>query len=195
VKRSIVCIGEYGTTSEAALAQNLLQENDIESFLAGENTQGWAFGMGPWTQGVRLEVRAEDAERATALVSAVEGRIRERVEREYGSQATATAEPAPGETSVSAPELSADGDDVPPESLGDAGARRAAVSAVFSLVLPPLLLYAIILVVLSHGATRATTLTPRGRRWRLQALLVIVLVTLLFASALLYTDWVAPLFS
>ena len=61
----LVTIREFGDMSEALLAQGCLESAGIESFLADVNIARLEW---PVTRGLRLQVDAEDAESASALL-------------------------------------------------------------------------------------------------------------------------------
>jgi Putative prokaryotic signal transducing protein len=63
--RVLVTIRRFGNMSEALLAQGCLDSAGIKSFLADENVSRLEW---PITRGMRLQVNAEDAETATALL-------------------------------------------------------------------------------------------------------------------------------
>ncbi len=61
----LVTIRRFGNMSEALLAQGRLDSAGVESFLADENISRLEW---PISRGMRLQVKAEDAETATALL-------------------------------------------------------------------------------------------------------------------------------
>ena len=61
----LVTIRQFGNMSEALLAQGCLQSAGIESFLADANIARVEW---PLTRGMRLQVDAEDAKTAIALL-------------------------------------------------------------------------------------------------------------------------------
>jgi hypothetical protein len=61
----LVTIRQFGNMSEALLAQGCLQSAGIESFLADANIARVEW---PLTRGMRLQVDAEDAKTALALL-------------------------------------------------------------------------------------------------------------------------------
>jgi hypothetical protein len=61
----LVTIREFGEMSEALLAQGCLQSAGIETFLADTNIARLEWGV---TRGLRLQVDADDAETAVALL-------------------------------------------------------------------------------------------------------------------------------
>jgi hypothetical protein len=63
--RVLVTIRRFGNMSEALLAQGCLDSAGIKGFLADENVSRLEW---PITRGMRLQVNAEDAETATALL-------------------------------------------------------------------------------------------------------------------------------
>jgi hypothetical protein len=63
--REVVTIRQFGNMPEALLAQGCLDSAGVESFLADINVSRLEW---PITRGVRLQVNAEDAETATALL-------------------------------------------------------------------------------------------------------------------------------
>jgi hypothetical protein len=63
--REVVTIRQFGNMPEALLAQGCLDSAGIESFLADMNASRLEW---PLTRGVRLQVNAEDAETAVALL-------------------------------------------------------------------------------------------------------------------------------
>jgi len=63
--REVVTIRQFGNMPEALLAQGCLDAARVESFLADINVSRLEW---PITRGVRLQVNAEDAETATALL-------------------------------------------------------------------------------------------------------------------------------
>jgi putative signal transducing protein len=63
--REVVTIRQFGNMPEALLAQGCLDAAGVESFLADINVSRLEW---PITRGVRLQVNAEDAETATALL-------------------------------------------------------------------------------------------------------------------------------
>lgn len=65
---SLVTIHVYGDMSEALLARGRLESAGIESFLTDENISRIEW---PVTRGMRLQVNADDAETALALLKPV----------------------------------------------------------------------------------------------------------------------------
>jgi hypothetical protein len=63
--REVVTIRQFGNMPEALLAQGCLDSAGIESFLADINISRLEW---PITRGVRLQVNAEDAETASAML-------------------------------------------------------------------------------------------------------------------------------
>jgi hypothetical protein len=63
--REVVTIRQFGNMPEALLAQGCLDSAGVESFLADINVSRLEW---PITRGVRLQVNAEDAETAAALL-------------------------------------------------------------------------------------------------------------------------------
>jgi hypothetical protein len=86
VSPRVVSVAEYASAAEAALAQGLLEEEGIDAEVAGAISQSWAYGLGPLTQAVRLEVRVEDAERALQVLRAKDEHIRARISREIDEE-------------------------------------------------------------------------------------------------------------
>jgi hypothetical protein len=67
-KAELVTICQFGNMSEALLAQGCLDAAGIESFLADTNMARVEW---PMTRGMRLQVDAEDADAALALLTEI----------------------------------------------------------------------------------------------------------------------------
>ena len=66
----LVTIRQFGNLSEALLAKGCLESAGIECFLADANM---AWMDSPVVRGMRLQVSADDAETATALLESASG--------------------------------------------------------------------------------------------------------------------------
>ena len=62
----LVVVGTFLTQIEADLAQGALESADIESMISADDAGGQRPHM--WMGGIRLLVRAEDAEQATEIL-------------------------------------------------------------------------------------------------------------------------------
>ena len=69
--RTLVTVGEFPNAMLAELARGRLEEEGIPAEVSGAMAQTWAGGDVPLF-GVRLEVRREDADRALAVLEAIE---------------------------------------------------------------------------------------------------------------------------
>jgi hypothetical protein len=69
--RAVVTVGEYPNAMLAEIARGRLEEEGIQAEVSGAMAQTWAGGDVPFL-GVRLEVLREDADRALAILEAIE---------------------------------------------------------------------------------------------------------------------------
>jgi hypothetical protein len=208
----VVSVGEFATGAEAALAQGLLEDEGIEAEISGETAQAWAYGLGPLTQAVRLEVRIEDAERALHVLRAKEEHIRARVSREIDEergkvlppQSPLPASGLGAPVSQSVPESGEppqdaweeeveeerDGDAVPEPSPADRVARRLFIGSVLGFCVGYVMLATLILWIVRPPPEDG--LSERGRRHRRIATILVVLwaVKLLFLLVALRSMWV-----
>ena len=65
---TLVAVGEFLNRIDAELAHTALEAAEIESMVSADDAGGLRPGL--WMGGVRLLVRAQDAERATAVLNA-----------------------------------------------------------------------------------------------------------------------------
>lgn len=188
----IVCVGTFPNGPLAAMAQGLLEENGIVAHVSGALTQSFAGGDVPYL-GVRLEVGADDAERARLLLDEVEARTRARLDAEEGvvgelpddaddvgdgddPDDAPPDEPGPDEglPSAGAAEAGADAGpptaaqltqpDGPPRLPGDRAATRALTCAVFGCMVPLFGLAALALLADLALRHEELPLSERGRR-------------------------------
>lgn len=75
-KDATVVVRTYPTRQEAELGKMILAGSGVGSFLRGDDAGGMLAFASPFTS-VRLVVRAEDLERAEAILGQSEGRIDE----------------------------------------------------------------------------------------------------------------------
>jgi hypothetical protein len=62
----LVVVRTFGNRIDAELAQSALEAGDIESMIQADDASGEQPGL--WLQGVKLLVRADDAEQATEIL-------------------------------------------------------------------------------------------------------------------------------
>lgn len=197
--RRIVAVGQFLNAGLAELARGYLAEQGIQAEVSGALAQSWAGGEVPLF-GVRLEVRAEDAERARGLLSAVEAglpaaareHLVEPFEAEPGDPADAQAEDAdesagqeePPEASAQARSRPADAQASAAESEATEASLRLWRGGIASLLLPPLGLY-VLAKFAAFVAAGGLARVPPGARWRallggLLALLAVSVAVLLW---------------
>ena len=63
----LVVVGTFSNRIEAEMAQSALEGIEIESMVSADDAGGLRPGL--WLSGVRLLVRAEDAERASKILN------------------------------------------------------------------------------------------------------------------------------
>ena len=191
-----VCVGRYPNGAMAGLAKGLLEEEGIDATLAELTSQAWLVWDVPM-MGVRVEVPAEDADRARALLDEAEARTKARLDREARPatgelDAESAARPAPAAPPEPPGSLEQEPEAVPegapsieqlqqdevPDLPGDRAARRTYVCAVFGVVFSVFGLVALALLldgVLRHGGLPDS---PRGRRtWRWATFWTVVALT------------------
>jgi hypothetical protein len=162
----LVTIASYPNSAEAEGARLALDAEGIKSCLAGEVLVTNVWLLGNAVGYVKLQVAANDAERAQALLGMTSGEWPSDAEEEASAGAEEEAEPP----------ITADGDEE---------ARRAWRAAIFGVLFcPPLLnLYSVYVLIHLGGSERQLSLSPRGRRHVLYALVVDAIVfALVFAS-------------
>lgn len=176
----IVSIGDFPGGPWASLVQGFLENQGIPAHADGICTQAWNFPTVP-LMGVRVEVRAEHAERARALVTAAEDRTRARllVERTW-FDAPREAPPLPDTwEEPTEPEPQDDLEALeaavpepietphePPHSPDDQHAERAYRCGVFGLWIPAFLFAALALMLRERAPVETSSLSPRGHRLR-----------------------------
>jgi len=62
----LVVVRTFGNRIDAELAQSALEAGDIESMIQADDASGEQPGL--WLRGVKLLVRADDAEQATEIL-------------------------------------------------------------------------------------------------------------------------------
>lgn len=193
----IVAVGQFPNAGLAELARGYLAEQGIEAEVSGALAQSWAGGDVPLF-GVRLEVRAEDAERARGLLNAVEaglpGAAREHLvepfEAEPGDPADPEAEDAeevdeqedPPQAPLAARSRPADALDSAAASEAGEAAQRLWRGGIASLLVPPLGLY-VLAKFAAFVAAGGLARVPPSARWR--ALLGGLLALLALSVAIL----------
>lgn len=161
-------IATFDQAAQAHLAENALKEAGIPAAISDENLVAMDWLLSSAVGGVKVQVWEEDVEKA---VSVLEARFGEQGEG-FGAKVspeelTAQAEAAvPEEGEESAPTSSTTHSEteesapVEPESR-DEYARRLVLSALFGLIIPPVLAYAVYLFL--NAAFGEGTLSPRGK--------------------------------
>jgi hypothetical protein len=150
---NLVTVATYNTSVEATLAKNYLQSAGIRAVLSDDTTVDMAWHLGVALGGVKLQVLAEDAERAEEVL-----------EELHPEREIASAEGEPAETEgAGTPEES---EEAPPNKREE-NARRAVRGAVLGLLLWPLELY--VFWLLMKVLLSDDPLTPETRRLALFA--------------------------
>jgi len=123
---SMVTVASFGTPIDAHVARGRLEDNGIDAYVADENMVGVAWHLGLAVGGVKLQVAAEDAERAREILASPSA-----LEDETG-----------------------DAEEKAPPPGGEDLSRRALVAAFWGILVPPLQFYSLWLVgrfMLSRG--------------------------------------------
>ena len=127
VPNDLIEVARFQSAADAALARNTLESADIAARLDGEAMAGWFWHFGSSIGGVRVLVSDEDAERASAVLSA-DVAIDDEVAIDFGDES---------------PDDTAEDSETPPELTR---AFRASILGMF--LLPPLLnLYSTYLII------------------------------------------------
>ena len=199
--RSVVTVAEYPNAMLAEIARGRLEEEGIQAEVSGAMAQTWAGGDVPFL-GVRVEVLREDADRALAVLEAIEA-----------------GENAPDDDAEeSLPASLMDGDESEPDALAEDGAidakepehedhperwsldrtrraiRDALVVTMLSWIWLPLVPVALVLgirVLLHQGAKRWTP----GMRTAFAVTAILILALMAYSLYVVLTDplyWFMP---
>jgi len=68
----LVTVATYGLPAQAAIARNALEAGGVESVVADAEIVAMDWLLAPAVGGVKVQVRASDAERAVALIRQLE---------------------------------------------------------------------------------------------------------------------------
>lgn len=131
----LVTVATYNTSYEASMAKNCLQAAGVRAILADDITVGMAWHLGNALGGVKLQVQAEDAERAEQILAEV--RPETGVETDVAEGGEVDEHEAEGR-----PEFMPEEPSRPPSNWREENARRAVRCALLGLLLWPLQLYA-----------------------------------------------------
>lgn len=113
---ALVTVAGFNTAAEAHILRGRLEEEGIRATVADEDTVNMAWHLGQAVGGVKVQVAAEDTDRARAVIAQLDARAKE------------------------APDTAEDAD---PRDLT---ARRALRAAFLGILIPPLQLYSLWLV-------------------------------------------------
>jgi hypothetical protein len=164
----LVTIATFDVPEQAQMAKSALEAGGIPAAVSDEMTVSLFWHYSNALGGIKLQVREEDAERASAVLDEALGPPGERVidPDRLATEAESTP-PEPGEQ----PEPAATGprsaageppDEPPPDPYSREGyARRLFFAAWFGLVLPPIWFFALYLFL--NAAFGEGELSPRGR--------------------------------
>ncbi|HET6576616.1 MAG TPA: DUF2007 domain-containing protein [Fimbriiglobus sp.] len=193
----LTTVATFDLAAKAEVAKNVLDEAGIPAVIADAEVVAMDWLMAVAVGGIKVQVREEDAERAAAVLDerfgAGAGLAAEGLdEDELTRQALAAGEPEEDDVELAPASVTAD-----EQSAGVAGperneyARRLFLTAMFSIVFPPLWFYAFYLML--NAAFGPGLLSDRGRR-QLRIGAVMVLVPLLFWMLILsavggLSDW------
>jgi hypothetical protein len=166
----LVTIQKYGTPQEAHLARSVLDAAGIEACVTDESTATWMWYVGTALGGARVQVAEHDAERARQVLQDAKTPSAENAQTDWhcpqcgadvdagfdvcwSCESLRGANHQDGEHAIraqnapsSSTTLNNDDVDAPAEQPGDADAARACRAALFGVFFPPLMLYAIYLV-------------------------------------------------
>jgi Putative prokaryotic signal transducing protein len=174
---SFVTVATFETPMEAQLARNQLDEEGIDAFLEGAETVVMFTNLGGAMGGVKLQVAAEDARRAQAILGQRLQSPDKPVRDDYGLDREAS------KTAIRARAFDVDEEEEElPESAADATARRAWRAAVIGLLVFPPLLHVYSLWQLLQIPAAEDQLSDAGKR-RLYA--AVALDAIVFGAAAL----------
>lgn len=160
----LVTIATFDQPAQARLAKNALDEEGIRSAISDENLVAMDWLLSNAVGGVKVQVWEEDADRAVAVL-----------ERKFGENGeglgaagapedlAAQAEAAPPDEGEEPPPPSdgAESDAVPPPSEREEYARRLVFTAFVGMIFPPVVVYAVYLLL--NALFGGGGLTSRGR--------------------------------
>ncbi len=150
----LVTVARFDNSVEANLARNRLEEAGLRAALLDDNTVDIVWALSNALGGVKLQVRAADAEQARRVLDGDEG-------DEAGADA-AGAEPAEGlGAELAAEEVEPDEDAGPPATERDRNAGRALRAALFGLLFWPLQFYAFWLLLKVYLSDEPLQAQPR----------------------------------
>lgn len=148
----LVTVAVFGTPTEAAMAQNLLESEGIAAFVNDESVPGMFWHLGNAVGGVKLQVPAGDEERAATVLESVG-------ETGHGSELSTEEWDDPDGHAAEESEPSEDGGSV---SVADETVARAFRAAGVGLAILPVQFYSLwLLVSLDNDESQ---LSASGRR-------------------------------
>jgi len=174
-----VTVAAFDIAAKAELAKNILEEAGIAAYIHDEGIVAMEWILANAVGGIKVKVEAKDAERAERVLNErYQDAVRAGVvdDEELARQALAAGEVEPSE------ELEPPANDRSPEppttvpgapESRESYARRAYLTAFFSILFPPLVFYALYLWM--NAAFSDEPLSPQGRpRLRFTTLFLIL---------------------
>jgi hypothetical protein len=172
----MVTIATFDQAAKARIAENVLKEAGIPAAVADETVVAMEWLLSNAVGGVKLQVWEDDADRAVDTLERELGEHGEGLGQPSPEEFAAEAEAATPEDDTLVPEPSApDQPEVPPTER-EAYARRAFYAALFGVVMPPLLFYAIYLAQVALFGKGALNALGRRQVWAAVGLTVFAVI-------------------
>lgn len=171
MSNDLTTVATFTLPAQAELAKNALAEAGIPAVTSNEQVIAMDWLLANAVGGIRVQVRAEDADRAAEVLAAALGRVAgltaEGVAEDELTRQALEAVPEMGDEPLSDPPPAepVGGDEAegqPRIEERDGYARRLFLTAMFSLDIPPLVFYAIYLCL--NAAFGPGPLSAQGRR-------------------------------
>jgi hypothetical protein len=179
----LVTIGNFWSPVEANIAKNHLEAEGIPAFIADEHVVAMHWGLTAALNGIKLQIRSSDLERAEEILSQLEeAEIDEEALEEASLNADSEEEEPPTPTDTPSPQAVPETPETPPQppiNLREERAYTAAVVAIIGLVLIPLQAWVFWLL------ARIVFSKLSMRKSALQAALLAAFINLLFILILL----------
>ncbi|HEY3787415.1 MAG TPA: DUF2007 domain-containing protein [Urbifossiella sp.] len=161
MSNKLVTIATFDQAAKARLAQNTLAEAGIRAIVADEGVVSMDWLLGGAVGWVKVQVMDEDSERAVDVLEGAFGRDGE-ADLLNPEEFAAEAEATPRENEP--PDAAPPGPDASDVALTEREmhARRGFYAALFGIVMPPLLFYAVYLILIA--AFSDDPMNTRGNR-------------------------------